>query len=783
LEPLDKLPIDELLPGVVEALKRGGNVAIEAAPGAGKTTRVPVTCLQFGRVIVLEPRRIAARLAAQRVAAEHGERVGETVGYQVRFEEVAGPATRLLFVTEGVLTRRLLRDPELREIQTVVLDEFHERHLEGDLALALLWRLQRTKRRDLRLVVMSATLDARRVAAFLGDCPILRSEGRLHPVAVQYAGSGSGAMEEQVARAAEACLNEGSRGDVLAFLPGAAEIRRAGRLLRAGAGAGARFRVAELYGDLSPAEQDDALRRGPGRKVILSTNLAESSVTIEGVDAVVDSGLARVASDSPWTGLPELRVGRISQASAVQRAGRAGRMGPGRVVRLYSGEDFARRRKEEEPEILRRELSGLCLQLWAMGMRAEELDWLDEPPAMVVAQAKELLESLGATSVAEVRSLARLPVHPRVARLLLDATRRGVQGEGVKLAALLSSGERAGSSELHSALEKPLGSRGEAVAKQLTRLLGLAGVTGEGEGMTLERCVLAAFPDRVAQQRSDSVVMLASGTAADSKGTPGAFLVAIDAEERGENARPTVRLRCHIEPEWLIDQMAERVTERDRVEWNRRAERVEQVSGMYYGELVLSENRDGQPDAESAAELLVREMLARGLETFLSVEELTEVRDRVRFASRWGGLRELDDEAIRGALKRLAYGSRSFADAKKFAAGLPAELERVAGGEALERIAPARLRLARGRMVRVRYREGQAPWVESRLQDFFGMRETPKVAGGKVPLVVHLLAPNQRPVQTTTDLAGFWERLYPQVRRELCRRYPRHSWPEDPHTA
>ncbi len=777
MHTFDTLPIDELLPGVVEALKSGGSVAIEAAPGAGKTTRVPVTCLQFGRVIVLEPRRIAARLAAQRVAAERGERVGETVGYQVRFEEVAGPGTRLLFVTEGVLTRRLLRDPDLRGIQTVVLDEFHERHLEGDLALALLRRLQRTKRRDLRLVVMSATLNARRVAEFLGDCPILRSEGRLHAVAVRYAGSGSGTMEEQVARAAEACMQDGSRGDVLAFLPGAAEIRRAARLLRASAGGS--FRVAELFGELSAAEQDDALRPGPGRKVVLSTNLAESSVTIEGVDAVVDSGLARVASDSPWTGLPVLRVARVSQASAVQRAGRAGRMGPGRVVRLYSGEDFVRRKAEEEPEILRRELSGLCLQLRAMGLGTDDLEWLDEPPAAAVAQAEELLRSLGATSDAEVKRLASLPVHPRVARLLLEATRRGVQDEGVKLAALLSSGERAGSSELHEALEMPLGNRGEAVAKQLRRVLGA--VRGADTGM-LEACALAAFPDRVGQQRSDSVVMLANGTAAESKGTPGAFLVALDAEERAENALPTVRLRCAIEPEWLIDQMADRVTERDRVEWNRRAERVEQVSGMYYGELVLSENRQGQPDAAGAAELLVDEMLARGLEAFLPAEELTEMRDRVRFASQWGEVRDIDDEAIRDALRRLAYGSRSFAEARKFAAELPAELERATGREALEQMAPARLRLARGRTVRVRYREGQSPWVESRLQDFFGMRETPKVAGGRVPLVVHLLAPNQRPVQTTTDLAGFWERLYPQVRRELCRRYPRHSWPEDPRT-
>ena len=760
-------------------MRTGGNVAIEAPPGAGKTTRVPAVCLEFGVVVVLEPRRIAARLAAQRVAAERDERVGGSVGYQVRFEEVSGPETQLMFVTEGVLTRRLLRDPELQGVQTVVLDEFHERHLEGDLALALLRRLQLTKRPDLRVIVMSATLNAERMAAFLGGCPILRSDGRLYPVSIRYAGFGSGSMEEQVAMVAESCLKDSPSGDVLAFLPGAAEIRRAARLLRQSSGG--RFRVAELFGDLTPSEQDEALRRGPERKVILSTNLAESSVTIEGVECVVDSGLARTASDSPWTGLPLLQVTRISQASANQRAGRAGRMGPGRVVRLYSREDFARRKAEEEPDILRRELSGMCLQLRAMGLRPDEVEWLDAPPAAAVSRAEALLDSLGATSDAEVKSLSTLPVHPRVARLLREAVRRGVAGDGVKLAALLSSGDRAGSIDLHEALEKPLGIRGEAVAKQLRRAL--RGTKSRFETATadaLEHSVLTAFPDRVAHQRNESIVMLANGTAAQSAGVVGRFLVAIDAEERGEQALPMVRLRCDIEPEWLIDSFADRLSERNEVEWNRRTERVEQVSGLYYGGLVLSENRQGNPDPDLSAQLLVKEMLARGLRSFHELEGLDELRDRVAFASQWSSVRQIDEDAIREALRRLAYGCRSFAEARRLLAGLPEELERAIGRGLLEAVAPARLRLPGGRTVRVRYRSGQTPWVESRLQDFFGLQETPKVAGGRVPVVVHLLAPNQRPVQTTTDLAGFWVRLYPQLRRELSRRYPRHSWPEDP---
>ena len=359
-----KLPIDELLPA--HTLRASGNLVIEAPPGAGKTTRVPPALLarERGEVLVLEPRRLAARLAARRVASELGERVGETVGYQVRFEDVSGPRTRLRFLTEGVLTRRLLSDPTLAGVGTVILDEFHERHLDTDLALALLRRLQ-SKRRDLRLIVMSATLDAAPVAKYLGDCPILRSEGKLYELAIEYTPHSPAPLEEQVAAALERLTKSGVTGDVLVFLPGAAEIRRAARAVEPLASR-LGLLVLPLHGDLSPAEQDRAVSPADRRKVILSTNVAESSVTIEGVTAVIDSGLARVAADSPWTGLPSVEVRRISQASATQRAGRAGRTAPGRVIRLYSAEDFHRRPAADVPEILRRELSQLVLQLRAM---------------------------------------------------------------------------------------------------------------------------------------------------------------------------------------------------------------------------------------------------------------------------------------------------------------------------------------------------------------------------------------------------------------------------------
>ncbi len=384
---LAKLPVDDLLPSIRESLARVSNLVIEAPPGAGKTTRVPPALLDMvrGQVLVLEPRRLAARLAARRVAHELGEKPGETVGYQVRFEEVAGARTRLRFLTEGILTRRLISDPLLAGVDAVVLDEFHERHLETDLALALLHRLQRTRRPDLLIVVMSATLDAAPIAAYLsgqpGGCPILRSEGRLFELSIAHQPYSALPLEKQVASALEALIAQSPSGDVLVFLPGGAEIRRADRECRSLA-ARHNLLLLPLYGDLSPAEQDRAVSPAPQRKVILSTNVAESSITVEGVTAVIDSGLARIASDSPWSGLPTLEVARISKASATQRAGRAARTAPGRVIRLYTLEDFHRRRDQDPPEILRRELSELCLTLRAMGIargsnESLELDWLD----------------------------------------------------------------------------------------------------------------------------------------------------------------------------------------------------------------------------------------------------------------------------------------------------------------------------------------------------------------------------------------------------------------------
>jgi ATP-dependent helicase HrpB len=797
------LPIDSLVPRILALLDTESNLVLEAPPGAGKTTRVPPALLGLdrGEVLVLEPRRLAARLAARRVAAEMGEAPGETVGYQVRFEDVSGPRTRLRFLTEGVLTRRLLSDPQLRGAGIVVLDEFHERHLDGDVALALLLRLQKTTRPDLQLVVMSATLDAGPIAAHLGGCPVVRSEGRLFDLTISHTPHSASPLEDQVAAAVERLLAEGGEGDILVFLPGAAEIRRAARACeRVAARAG--LLVLPLYGDLPQAEQDRAVQPSWQRRLILSTNIAESSITIEGVRAVIDSGLARVAADSKATGLPSLQVARISKASATQRAGRAARTGPGKAIRLYTVDDFARRPEQGEPEIARRELSQLCLELHAMGIaETGSLPWLLAPPVGSVEAAETLLRLLGALDregklTGEGKRMARLPLHPRLARLILEAEARGAAEDGCAIAALLSAGERppeggrrAASSDLFVLLDRQWEPATGRLYEQIRRIARPARQKRHDEKALL-LAILAGYPDRVAKRRQGNEVNLARGGSAvlaDSSVVHGRdWLVAVEIEERRERGLPVVRLASAIEPDWLIDVFPDSVTERSGVEWNRTAERVEAVSALLYGNLVLEESRGGVADQEETARLLAAKAMDAGVERFVDdAAEWNEFLNRLGFVAGHAGFPAPTDDDIRAAVTALCAGLRSFSELRQAVesgglrraveARLPQQWQR-----RLDELAPLRIKLPSGRQARVHYEKDRAPWVASRLQDFFGMKETPRVASGRVPLVVHLLAPNQRPVQMTTDLAGFWQRLYPEVRRELSRRYPRHAWPENP---
>ena len=826
------LPIDAVLEQVLAALRGGPSVVLEAPPGAGKTTRVPAAILELvqGEVVVLEPRRLAARLAAKRVAEERSERVGETVGYQVRFEEVSGPRTRLRFVTEGILARRLLGDPDLRGVSCVVLDEFHERHLQGDVALALLQRLQR-RRPELKLIIMSATLDAAPLAEHLG-CPIVRSEGRRFEVALEFAEKADQRrIGDQVAAAVRKLTVPGALGHTLVFLPGAAEIRYAAEACRELA----RDRdllLLPLHGDLSPEEQDRALAPSRQRKVILSTNVAETSVTIEGVTAVVDSGLARVASHSPWSGLPSLQIAKISRASATQRAGRAGRTAPGRVLRLYTKQDHDTRPEQQTPEILRLDLAETVLELRSQGIPPLTLPWLDPPPASAMGAADELLRRLGAVdrkgAVTPVgRACVRFPLHPRLSRLVLEAEGRGHGAAGCALAALL--GERdlrssrdlrearapTGPSDLLELLElleaararsfapaalrdlgiDPGGARRVDKARgQLQRLLGKPQPARGQRDEALQIALLAGFPDRVARRRapgSSEVLLGAGGTAQlapSSVVREAPLLVAVDVEERRERGRSGVvlRLASAIEPEWLLDLFPDDLRDQTELFWEASRGRVEVKSCLRYDALVLEEARRLPLAAElpRAAELLYAN--ARGTPLF-DPEALAQLRARTELVvlhAPEAGMHRLTEADVDAALRALCEGHFSLADLSAEAL-LAALIDRLGPGgqRALATFAPEQVALPGGRKLRVEYASGQPPAVRSRLQDFFGSARGPTVAQGRVPLTLHLLAPNGRAQQVTSDLAGFWQRHYPAVRRELMRKYPRHAWPEDGSTA
>ena len=766
--------MDSILPEVLAILQHTTNLVIEAPPGTGKTTRVPPAILGLvrGEVIVLEPRRIAARLAARRVAWERGEEAGGTVGYQVRFEERIGPRTRLRFVTEGILTRRLLTDPTLKGIDAIVLDEFHERHLDSDLALALLKRLQRT-RPELRIVVMSAPLDVAPIARYLDDCPVLRSEGKLFELSVRHLPYSPEPLHIQTRRAVE-LLNAGQpSGSILAFLPGIAEIRRTMRECETIARQTGLL-VLPLHGDLSPSEQDRAVLPSAERKLILATNVAESSVTVEGVTAVIDSGLTRIATYSPWTGLPTLQVGRISKASATQRAGRAARTGPGQVMRLYSEEDYLLRPEHDTPEIARADLSQFLLSIRAMKIaHLDDLDWLDAPPATSIESAELLLDRLGANDGME-QQLARFPLSPRLSRILVEALDRGVGEDGCFATALLGLGVRSEKNDLLAAMDLPQEYRLRQHVGQLIRMARPPKQTHhDDEALLLS--VLAGFPDRVARRRTGNQVLLSTGISAEVAGEmpPYEFLLALDAEDRHENPLPLIRMFARVEPEWLVDLFPDRIQERSSVVWNRITERVEKVSALLYDNLIIEESRVTAPEAE-AAELLAQKAFDIGLDCFVEKSALEYFLARLNFA-------RFESPDLLQTLRKLCLGLQSFGDLKNAARNFIPLLKEGLNMKLLDKIAPLNIRLKNGRQTKIHYEEGRPPWISSRLQDFFGMQETPRIGPDNTPLVIHLLAPNHRAVQTTTDLAGFWERLYPQVRRELLRRYPKHEWPETPY--
>jgi ATP-dependent helicase HrpB len=845
------LPIDPRLPEIVAAVRSRGALVLEAEPGAGKTTRVPPALLDAfgdgGEIWVLEPRRIAARLAAVRVAEERGERLGEAVGYQVRHESIGGPSTRLRFLTEGVFGRRLQDDPTLGGVSVLVLDEFHERHLHGDLALAMARRLRDGDRPDLKVVVMSATLETAPVAAHLGDVPIVRAEGRTFPVEIAYAKEvDDRPLPDRVAaavrRTVRASRGDPAAGDLLVFLPGAGEIRRARDILAPFARE-VDVELVPLHGALPAAEQDRAVREGPRRKVVLATNVAETSVTLPSVTHVIDTGLARVATHAPWSGLPHLEVRPIARASAIQRAGRAGRVGPGHCLRLYGEHDFLGRAEHVAPEIVRSDLSDLLLGLSAAGIEDPAgLPWLDPPPEAALRAARTLLARLGALDEAghltpTGAQMARLPVHPRQARLLVEAERRNVHDAACTVAAL--AGERdilarggdlrtgqaitTGPCDLLERLDRmheasPEGGGGADRARRLgldpgavravaqsarqLRRLGASGrrdrrpksVRETGGGLTaaeeeaLRLCILAAWPDRVARRRRPGQPELVLAEGGEVRLSPASvvqdaeWIVAVDATRHG--ATVVVHRATAIEPDWLLDLFPERIAEGVEVTWNAKARRVEAFSRMTFGEAVLTEGRERAADRPEAWKRLAEEARRAGLSTFADPAAIDTLAGRLQAAAEAepaAGFPSLDEAAIDAAIDRLCEGRSRFDELSTGAlveallAPIPWEVR-----SRIDSLAPTHVALPGRKRAPVHYPKGAPPYVASRIQDFFGLAETPRIGEGRVPLVVHLLAPNNRPVQVTSDLAGFWERHYPGIRKALSRRYPRHAWPEIP---
>ena len=814
---------------MLTALERSSAVVIKAPTGAGKTTRVPPALLGADwlggdRVIVLEPRRIAARAAARRIAQERGGEVGGEVGYQIRFERRISRETRVVVVTEGILVRMLQDDPFLEGVGAVVLDEFHERSIHTDLALAMSYRVQREVRPELRLVVMSATLEPERIARYLGDCPIVVSQGRTYPVEVSYLERADKRYPDELAASGVRRAAEIDQGDILTFLPGVPEIRRAAEHLEAWSRA-RDIAVLPLYGDLPSHKQDAVLQPGPRRRVVLATNVAETSITIDGISTVVDTGLAKVMRFNPDTGLNRLELTRISVASADQRAGRAGRTGPGRCLRMWTELEHRHLSAQELPEIQRIDLTGPALELLAWGESdLSQFDWFEPPDEAALEQALELLRLLGAVDDSGVTAIGRqmvaLPVHPRLARLALEGARRGFPKEAALCAAILSERDPFGRrfdqreaptgrsrSDVLDRLDaliahearQPLPGRvrlNRAAARfilksrdQLARRL-KEGPRSSNRQRALLRAVLAGYPDRVAKRRQAGSrrALMVGGKgvelAPESALLDPELFVCVELRD-GPRAEAYVRMASAVEEGWLDE---ERVTSSIDLEFDRALERVTAMRRTRYGDLVLSEV-NAQPDDPAAVSRVLaaaaREDLVHALE--LDRPNIAGLLMRIRFlAEAMPELKipRMEESDWEGLLSTLCYGRRSFAELRQQPL---TEIIRGTMGHAqwstLEQEAPERLEVPSGSRIRLQYRESGPPVLAVRIQEMYGLAQTPRLAGQRVPVLLHLLAPNMRPQQITDDLESFWANTYPEVRKELRQRYPKHAWPEDPLTA
>ena len=846
---MSALPIEAVLPELRAALAVHPAAVLQAPPGAGKTTFVPLALLdepwlKGKSIVMLEPRRLAARAAAGRMSQLRGESVGETVGYRIRFESKVSKTTRIEVLTEGILTRRLQNDPELKDVGLVIFDEFHERHLHADLALALTLDSQNGLREDLKILVMSATLDGAAVARLLNDAPIIVSEGRSYPVDMRYlARDPDGRLPDIVAQAIQRALVEHD-GDVLAFLPGAWEIRRTHSNLDSALKNG-NVDIYPLYGDLPWDQQERALRPGGDhsrRKVVLATPIAETSLTIEGVRAVVDSGYARVPQFDPKSGLSRLVTQRISRASADQRAGRAGRTAPGVCYRLWSETTQRGLVPQPQPEIRAADLAPLALELAAWGvLEARRLAWLDPPPDAALAQARALLTELdaldaGGRITAAGRTMAGLPLHPRLAHMLRAA--EGLQRGALAcdIAAVLSerdilAAEARRSCDLNERLEaleafRANGRQGaqrhgadanacqraDQAARQWQRLLRSAGKSQVFEADTVGVLLALAYPDRVAQQRApgdaqgrvnaaggrtpgaaESRYLLANGRGARLPESEirlrQPYLVAASLD-LGET-EGLVYLAAPLNIELLRAPLAAHFKEHEAVRWDTQQQAVIARREQRFGALLLDSRPLTDADPERLRAAMLDGIRRLGLDALPWTRETRDWQARVLSLRHWrpeDGWQDVSDSALQATLERWlgpyldGVTRRDHLARLDLLAVLQAQLD-WQQAKRLDEGAPTHVSVPSGSRLRLDYRPGESPVLAVKLQEMFGLADTPRVAWGRVPVTLQLLSPAKRPIQVTQDLKGFWERTYAEVKKELKGRYPRHPWPDDPWNA
>ncbi|GAW67140.1 ATP-dependent helicase [Geoanaerobacter pelophilus] len=810
--------IDAVLPQLAEALEQRNVAVLQAPPGAGKTTRVPLALmdapfLKGGKIIMLEPRRLAAVNAARYMAQCLGEEVGRRVGYGIRFERKVSSATRIEVVTEGILARRLQSDPLLEGVSAVIFDEFHERSLTCDLSLALCRDVQLGLREDLRLLVMSATLDAEPVAKLLGGAPLITTSGREYPVEVRYLNNElSGRLAETTCDAVVRAVSE-TDGDILVFLPGAGDIRRCETLLQQKLGP--QVMVAVLYGDLPFAAQERAILPADRRKVVLATNIAETSLTIEGVRVVVDSGFSRQLHFDPSTGLNRLDTMRISAASAKQRAGRAGRVAPGVCYRLWTEHTQKTLLPFTPPEIRVSDLAPLALDLAQWGVAdPASLSFLDLPPAAHLAEGRALLQSLGAVDprgniTALGKRMAALPMHPRLSAMLVGSLASGQAALACTLAAILSERDllprgsgTVSDSDLLDRLDALAERRDPQASRTVERLatyfrnaLGVEGAGGHGDASAVGELLLMAYPDRVARERSPGSgrYLMANGSGArlsrrsNLRSQP--FIVAVEVE--GGGAEGEIHMASAVTLEAVRAGCTGAVTRERRVFWDEREGRVVAREEERLGAVVLSERVVTPEKGEIGQALLGGILSGPGLSGLNWNDEARQFQNRVNFLRRVlpeEGLPDLSDRTLAESLDRwlLPYldGVRSLAHLARVDLREPLKgmlewrQQRLVDDEA-----PTHLKVPSGSRIALEYPAEGDPFLAVKLQEMFGLAETPRVARGRVPVVIHLLSPARRPIQVTSDLKSFWNGAYREVCKELKGRYPKHPWPDDPWNA